>query len=903
MLSFSRELQFVAFEAPSFKRKSLSTAVSAIVMSVAATTGYAQTEVDESTQDQIAALEEIVVTGTLIRGAEVAGSQTIGISADDIVLSGAATSNELLGSLPQVSNFFNQQPEQDTRGAARNTLNRPNLRNLPGINDASGATTLVLVDGHRMAPMGIGQSSFDPDFIPGIAIERVEVITDGGSSLYGADAVGGVINFITKRSFDGVQVDFGYDFGDEYGAWDASILAGTSWEDGNGYIAYSKSERDAVLNRDVDWAKRGNWNEDGTVLTPQGVECISPVGSLESWNYLNIPGVFSGWTNNPGAGAGQITALGEPCDADASASYIPEQNREWLFASVTQDLNEGVAFDLKAHYGERRLILNQYPLGDAITGSNPNDLGLTPDTNGGSSVYQLPSVGFSYGANPAYRHQNNELFIQAWGLTPELTIDLEGSWQLRNTMHYGRSNNYSVTPESDRALALDYVQNDSLDPANIAGADAAVINDILDFQSNDQTIQEMFFVRMIADGDIVEMPAGMLRAAVGVEFSQDRARKRQGDTARGTRSGLLFNEDSRDVKSVYAELSVPVLENLNLSLSVRNDDYSDFGQTTNPNIGFTYEPAEWISIYGHWGESFNAPTILDRLAEGRVVGFYPGAAPGVPDLGLRDPNRTDAINVEGSGGDLKPQTAEIYAFGVEVEPVEGLMFTANYYEIDFMDLLGSVDPTSAEAVRLNPSNFIFNPTQEQLDLFLAQLVNGEDYADIDVSALGVIVDRRISNTESAELKGLDFGVSYYHNTDAGTFSYSLSGNKQLDFIITSNGVELDQLEYDVGDLTMAASLGWERKNMRAHLNFRYSEGFNTSNAVNQSSVDDYLVTDLLLGYEFQSDGGFTDGLSLNLRVSNLFDEEPPMHRRNQQNNYAFWTEGRLFKLGISKSFN
>ncbi|MBK6739905.1 MAG: TonB-dependent receptor plug domain-containing protein [Haliea sp.] len=155
------------------------------------------------------------------------------------------------------------------RGADRNTINRPNLRNLPGINSASGGTTLVLVDG-QVDAQGVDQSSLDADVIPGRVIERVDIVTDGGSSLYGADAVGGVINFVTLKEFDGVELDVGYDTGDDYSGWQANLLAGTSWNNGSGYISIGTTDRDNMKNHERDWAEQGDWNEDGTVLTPSG---------------------------------------------------------------------------------------------------------------------------------------------------------------------------------------------------------------------------------------------------------------------------------------------------------------------------------------------------------------------------------------------------------------------------------------------------------------------------------------------------------------------------------------------------------------------------------------------------------------------------------------------------------
>ena len=224
--------------------------------------------------------EEVLVTGTLIRDIEPTGSQLIAIDETAITELGAVTTNELLATIPQVSNFFNDRAEQDPRGADRLQVNRPNLPDLPGINSATGATTLILVDGHRLAPVGADQSSLDPDVVPSIAMRRVEVMTDGGSSLYGADAVGGVINFVTLDEYEGLKVDVGYDTGDEYSSWQASLLAGTEWSGGSGYIALATTDRESVLIEDRDWAAQGQWDELGTTLTPTGTECIEPVGAL-----------------------------------------------------------------------------------------------------------------------------------------------------------------------------------------------------------------------------------------------------------------------------------------------------------------------------------------------------------------------------------------------------------------------------------------------------------------------------------------------------------------------------------------------------------------------------------------------------------------------------------------------
>lgn len=854
---------------------------------------YAQGEASANSGEK---LEEVVVTGTLIRGVEAIGSQTIGLDSEQVVETGAVTTNELLATVPQVSNFFNQRPEQDPRGSDRNSLNRPNLRNLPGINSATGGTTLVLVDGHRLAPMGVTQSDVDPDVIPANVIRNVAIVTDGGSALYGADAVGGVINFETLNEYDGVEIDLGYDTGDDYSAWQTSILAGTTWSSGSAYISLSTTDRDNIKNGDRDWAAAGNWDEDGKVLTPSGTECVTPVGAKTTWYWYG-----SGWTNNPAAPGAGVTPVGDPCDIEAESSLIPEQQRDNIYGGLTQELTDGMSLETKAYYMKRTTRYSGYPRGDTVAQPSPEELGIVGTESG--ELYDTAQVGFSYGANDAYIPGNTKIDIETWGITPELTIDLPGSWQSRNTLHYGYSRNHMINPGTNRSKMLDYIEDGSLDPLDVAAADPAVIADILNWAAAIDTEQEMFMFRSVADGELLDLPAGPLRAAVGVEYMENDAKTRKGDATINGLSG--YRTANRDVQSAFAELSIPVLESLDLSMAVRYDDYSDFGSTTNPQYGFSFTPVEWLKIYGKMGDSFNAPTALDALgtADGRYV--Y-GRAASVPDPNgeLNNPD-ADVFLLEGSDPGLAPQTADIWAVGFDLMPTESLILNVNYYEIDFEDLLGSPDPQDPQAVLLNPDKFIFNPTQAQYDTALSEVVNGATCcANTSAGDVGVIVDRRISNTDAAKLKGVDFGIQYFHGTGFGEFSYALTGNYQTKFDLIQSGATIDQLA-NTPDLFASGNIGWSRNNIRARLTLNYTDEYDASSAaINQTKVDSFLVTNLFLGYDFDSTSGITEGLSLRLNVDNLLDEDPPEYRRQQLLSYSPYgfTLGRVFKLGLTKRF-
>ena len=385
--------------------------------------------------------------------------------------------------------------------------------------------------------MGIDDSSVDPDIVPATVIERVEVVTDGGSSLYGADAVGGVINFITKKQMDGVQIDVGLGTGDDYSTWDTGITAGTSWEGGSGYISLNRNERDEVLDSDRDWSQRGNWTAQG--LQPAGTQCLEPVGAITTWASYG-----AGWTNNPAASSlgVKVTPVGSPCfGADPSPNSLqPEQERDSFFGRITQDLNDNVQLDVQAYYTERTTTYANYALGDTISEPSPVALGIPPGPPG--NTYDVAAVGFSYGANSAYVHREQEIAFETWGIAPELTIELDNGWQLRNSLYYGTSENNMVIPDTNRPALEAYVASGMLNPADVASAAPGVVTDIINWEYGARTIQELMSARMVADGSVMELPAGDLRMAIGFEMSEDRARTRTGETTIGNLRSLRTHQ-------------------------------------------------------------------------------------------------------------------------------------------------------------------------------------------------------------------------------------------------------------------------------------------------------------------------------------------------------------------------
>jgi iron complex outermembrane recepter protein len=182
-------------------------------------------------------VEAVTVTGTLIKGINPVGTSAVTVDAGDIASTGQVTMDRILETVPQVSNIFNTVPVSGTNdvGTSRGVV--PRIRNL---NVSGGASiTLLLVNGHNMVGVGSLNTTSDLSEIPSMVIQRVDVVADGGSSLYGSDAVTGTINVITRKSYEGfeTQGSFGTANGG-YSQYNLGAMAGHSWGSGNAYLAY-----------------------------------------------------------------------------------------------------------------------------------------------------------------------------------------------------------------------------------------------------------------------------------------------------------------------------------------------------------------------------------------------------------------------------------------------------------------------------------------------------------------------------------------------------------------------------------------------------------------------------------------------------------------------------------------
>lgn len=709
-------------------------------------------------------IEEIIVTGTNIRGIENPTVPLIVLDREYIQSSGISTTTRLIESLPQNFALASQSTTASSAGAISDTLTQGSSINLRGIGEG---TTLVLVNGRRMASGFLG-SAVDIAALPISAIERVEVLTDGASALYGSDAVGGVVNFILRSDFDGAETKVrggSADGADEYGV---SQVLGNTWDSGNALFS-------------VEYYKRDLLSTDERDFVPAGVA----VGSLL------------------------------PEDENYSAMFTGRQE-----LSSVVSLFSDILYTNRDSFNASGQVLN----------------------------------------NETYESENSQL-----------TATVGVNWQVGQTWQIETSGTYAD-------YDLDQVQN-----SNNALLGAPIQQDVK---------FDIMAARVKADGTLFGIAGGEVRAAIGADYREESLEFTQ---VNASGFNLLAPVDlDQDVSSAFAELYVPLVGEtnrvagvhaLNLSLAVRYDDYSNFGDSLDPKYGISWEPVAGVKLRASYGTSYVAPKLLDyNLATTRGFGLL-GLDPGSP-LGFSQ----QILLLGTDSATLRPQESENITFGLEFEPVgvPGLQVGLGYYDIDYTDRIAN--PPPANVILGNPaafgSLFIRNPSPAQVAEAIRQAqLGGNAFLPIgpfDPNAVGAIVDLRRRNLSVTQTSGVDLSTNYEFEAGGNNFSMGLAATYvlELDQQITTTSPEVEFVDTYANPTHWRArgSLGWRRSGLSTNLFVNHTDSYTDNrNPLSLAEVGSFTTVDLRVAYDFSSrfKDGLLSGFTIAAGAQNLFDKDPP----------------------------
>jgi iron complex outermembrane recepter protein len=789
-----------------------------------------------------ARLEEVVVTGTSIRGTQPVGSNLITVDREAIAETGSQTLQQILATVPAVTGFGNAAQGNFGSADASGTF-APTIHGL-GASASNG--TLVLIDGHRLPLSGINHTLADPNVIAPLTIERVEVLPDGASSTYGSDAVAGVINFITRRNFKGVEVAGQYGFGRQFNTQDAGFLWGDASEASSEMVSYNYSRRSAISNQDRPFTRANHIPQGGGNFATFNCApaSVQPAGSTLVYA---SPYTGAGVTNNSNNGF---------CDFSNVADLLPEEIRQNVLVKLTHDIGDRVTFNADIVYSKEQNTAAISRGAVTVTAYGP---GSTPPAGAGqiNPFFQGPpgvtseTVRFDADSllGPGARNRAGaETFMGTGGLA----FNIAGDWFANLGFTVGK-NDSSLEVDgglctSCANLALNGTTNTTGSPTtpSVAGTNVAVTNfpltaanaldvwnpvgsnltaasilqQLTDSTTSQTAHQTLKNVTLKFDGSLFPLPGGSAKAAIGGEYlnynlAQVVIRSRNTGPS-STNSATTFLDYGRNVKSGYAELLLPLLggpsaipfvHRLDLNVAGRYDDYNDFGSTSNPKIALTWDLSPGVSVRGNCAKSFTAPALTSRgnasgiTAESNYIGSFPGVGGNVVS-NLVIPNTYPGANLLPAGacsaatGTCTIGTAAVTGLQVNggnkgLKPERGNSWSVG------LDLKPSAIPGFRASFTFWNADYTGMITAPQPVFAVGSvalrslLTLGPTPAQVAAAEAGLpqgsllpaniyyIYSFQQQNALNLKAEGIDFDVAYSLETKAGTFLADVAGSRKL----------------------------------------------------------------------------------------------------------------------------
>jgi iron complex outermembrane receptor protein len=836
--------------------------------------GFAQAQEAAPPAPGEAAVDEVVVTGSRIRGVAPVGSAVIALGREDLDASGAVTTAQFLQQAPQIFNLGVSETSRGQAGGAGNITYGTSI-NIRGI---SPYATLTLLNGHRAVQQGTSGFALDPSIIPTLSLERAEIVADGASAIYGSDAVAGVVNLILRRNFQGVETVARYGVADGYDERQIGLIAGHRWATGQFTISFENAWHSAL-----NGSRRDFYQSD---LRPRGggdfrtTQCAPGNIVVNNVSYAIPAGGVTAATR--GALAAATT---NRCDNLKLGDLIPRQNHNSGAFTFDQTINDWLSLSADGFAARRDFKFRPQPLIANLTVPSTNAFfvappGLTPasETVQYSFLRDLPpnvSRGFS----------------KAYEMTLGAEVKLPYDWRLGLHYTYGRSDDLSVSRQgiNNAALATALASSDPATAFNPFGSAPnnptvlAAIGNALFYAPGKNIFQDY---EIEVSGALFSLPAGEVRLAAGAEGQRL-------TTFGGLTNGSTIAPTStrvgsgRTIRSVYGELLVPLfgdanavpgIRKLELNLAGRYDHYSDVGSTTNPKVGVNWEPIEGLTLRGSYGTSFRAP--LFSQLKGNSQGLF---AQNYSDPLLGGALR-NGVALSGGNLNLVPETATTWSIGADYNPPfsPNTRLSIGYFDIDYRNqitaYLSDLTILNREAQFAGTGIITRNPTPE----FVAQLrAQYPVLGGVVPNPLTLFVDGRTNNLGTTIARGLDFQLNHRIAAEhAGDFRLGLSGTYFTDYrvAITPTAPLIDQLNNIFNPLKFKARgvVGWTRGGARAEIAVNYQNAYNNNLANPVQRVRAFKSVDFHLSQTFEDQlGRWGRGVTLGIDVTNLFDAHAP----------------------------
>ncbi|MBL8334219.1 MAG: TonB-dependent receptor [Rubrivivax sp.] len=887
--------------------------------------------------------QRVEITGSSIKRIADEGALPLQIiRAEDMARAGITSTEQLIQSLSAngngVDNMVSNQGGDFLNSLAFSGRGANNGASSASLRGLSPQNTLVLLNGRRISPHGLNGKSVDLNTIPFAALDRVEVLKDGASAIYGTDAIGGVINFILKRDFTGLELGTSVDITEAGGGniYNANVLFGAGSLDKTGFnfmanLSFSKQDRLRGTQRDF---HDGYQPERGLAMDTTGTPYANVVNAAgtaipASWT---IPGTTTRQTRfNPLAVAGNCETIdGQvPYRADitgfnnARQACAYDYGRDWSLQQPVERLNLVARGTLKLGANHTGLVEVTASRVTSDVQYTPNQLttlargaeypvfrrdingNVVRDANGNPvpAPYYLDLTGQVPGFDKTkpirvrwrcvacgFREQSTETD------TYRVLLGMEGTmtgWDYR----------WGLSTAASKANT-DYTDGYFVESKLKAVMDTGLVNFWLK-PGEKQTQEAMDLIEsakyrgplyggeakltqfdLVASREMFKLPGGMATLALGTDLRRESFQFSNGNDGLvlaliGAGSPDTLPTKSRTVKAVFGELALPIVKGLEAQVAVRHDSYSDFGESTNPKVALRWQPIKQMVVRGSYNTGFHAPD-FGPLYERDVRGQFnsdvddPVFCPTNP--GNAEFCKIRPLTRSGGNPDLKPERSKQFTLGFVIEPSEMFSASVDFFQTEIKDRITTRTPQEVLANFATLGDLIVrNPTTNVIEYVRAGWVNAA----------------------GDKVKGVDLNLTFNLPTSMGRFTAKIDGTYLDSYKVRKTpGDPWVERVGEFGDSTYlwdlklrwkhTASVSWSQGPWNATLTQLFSSGYkeevngygsglNLQNLGFQSRISDYTLYNVSVTYT-----GIKN-LTLSAGIKNLLNTDPPFSLHNVDN--------------------
>lgn len=860
-----------------FKQSSIA---KSIIFGASAATAFASVNANaEEANSENADVERIEVTGSRIKRAdmETASPVTV-IDAKEIMSSGATSIDQVL---------------QKTTAASGAMTN-------PGINNGSGGNatinlrglgsnrTLVLVNGRRMINSGTGASStVDLNTIPVAMIQRVEILKDGASAVYGSDAIAGVVNIILKKDFEGFELNAAGGISGENDGEEASIdiTMGASFDKGNVVLGIQYMDRGEISMADRDGSKC-DYNEvtgpDGDISLVCGGSSYTPYGHIWSGDKSLQGGEDGSWNDFTN---------------DDKYNYNPES---FLYTPMKKlnitglgnyEVSDTTLFFAETMYSKRWSEQQMAP--------QPVWFDFTYDESMGDSLLEH---GIEYGDDISYGRRMTDTgprefsqVVDTVRLVAGLEGELDNGWVWDTSVTFGRNDSVDELANLHNMgqIQMD-IEEGNFNPLDQESWQTENLGGYVYTEVNSGGSQMLNLAASLA-GELMELPAGYMGFAAGIESRTEKAWYTPDSlTSQGMANDpkVEATSGSYDVNEAFVELAIPVLsdlafaEHVEVSAAVRAFDYSTFGSDSTWKLGITWKMNDELMLRSVASTAFRAPSV-DEL--------YGGASPSFDRVDHDASDQDQAEVTVGGNEDLTPEEADTLTVGFVYEPswFDGFSVTADYYRIEIDNAITKVDSQYIADQCLGTDGQKINENSA-----LCQS------ADIQIDNSGRIsFNNQLQNIGAENTSGVDLNFAYNFEAMGLDWKTGLDTTFLNEYEVQATGETVDyagQITGGIGsyaEIKSNLSVNVSGTDWDAGYKLRYISGMDSATCIDEPSACYAPTTPSIVYHDVTGAYHLNEMVTFSGGINNMFDKEAPYYTGNNDANtdpYTYDTVGRYF---------